>query len=101
MLSSLTGIPALFVRKQAKEYGTKRLAEGAEVDGRTVTIVEDIITTGGAVRDATQALREAGATVHTVVCAIDRGPSPGEALTDVALTTRHVLTRADLDRWHG
>lgn len=101
MLSSLTGAPTLFVRKKAKEYGTKRLAEGAEVDGRTVTLVEDIITTGGAVRDAANALREAGATVHTVVCAIDRGPAPGEALTDLDLTTRYVLTRADLDRSHG
>ncbi|KRE36073.1 orotate phosphoribosyltransferase [Janibacter sp. Soil728] len=100
MLSSLTGTPALFVRKKAKEYGTKRLAEGAEVDGRRVTIVEDIITTGGAVRDATLALREAGATVETVICAIDRGPNPGNALSDVDLTTRYLLTRADLDRAH-
>lgn len=101
MLSNLTDTPALFVRKKAKEYGTKRLAEGADVDGRTVTIVEDIITTGGAVRDATRALRQAGATVHTVICAIDRGSNPGEALTNVDLTTRHLLTRADLDRWHA
>lgn len=100
MLSSLTGKPALFVRKQAKEYGTKRLAEGAEVAGQQVTIVEDIITTGGAVRDATLALREAGATVHIVMCAIDRGTNPGKALEDVDLTTRYLLTRADLDRAH-
>lgn len=65
MLSSLTGTPSLFV---------------------------DIITTGGAVRDTTRALRQAGATVHTVICTIDRGPNPGEALTDVDLTTRHLLT---------
>lgn len=66
-----------------------------------MTIVEDIITTGGAVRDATRALREAGATVHTVICAIDRGPNPGVALSDVDLTTRYLLTRADLDQAHA
>lgn len=100
MLSSLTGLPALFVRKKAKGYGTTRLAEGADVDGRRVTIVEDIITTGGAVREATVALREAGATVHTVVCAIDRGPLPGGALADMDLTTQYLLTRADMDASH-
>src|SRR5690348_2585646 len=62
-LSSLTGIPALFVRKKAKEYGTRRLAEGASVTARRVTLVEDVITTGGAVRDATNALRAEAATV--------------------------------------
>ena len=54
VLSSLTGRPALFVRKQAKEYGTCKLAEGPDVAGRRVTLVEDVITTGGAVRDATR-----------------------------------------------
>ena len=100
MLSSLTGIPALFVRKRAKEYGTGRLAEGAEVSGRRVTLIEDIITTGGAARNATKALRAAGATVTTVVCAIDRSDTPGRALADVELETFYVFTRADLDVAH-
>ena len=60
VLSSRTGLPALFVRKKAKEYGTCKLAEGPDVAGRRITLVEDVITTGGAVRDATKALREAG-----------------------------------------
>ncbi len=54
MVSSLTGRPALFVRKKAKEYGTCKLAEGPDVAGRRMTLVEDVITTGGAVRDATR-----------------------------------------------
>jgi orotate phosphoribosyltransferase len=97
VMSSLTGIPALFVRKKAKEYGTRRLAEGADVEGRRITLLEDIITTGGAVRHATKALRQAGASVTTVVCAIDRSATPGRALADVGLDTRAVFTRADLD----
>lgn len=97
MLSSLTGIPALFVRKEAKQYGTRRLAEGAEVHGRRVTLIEDIVTTGGAVRAAAHALRAAGATVDTVVCAIDRSDTPGEVLSDVELETRAVFTHAALD----
>jgi orotate phosphoribosyltransferase len=97
VLSAQTGLPALFVRKQAKTYGTCKLAEGPDVSGRRVTLVEDVITTGGAVRDATVALREAGATVDTVVCAIDRSPGDDNPLADVALEIRSVLTKAELD----
>jgi orotate phosphoribosyltransferase len=97
VLSSRTGLPALFVRKRAKEYGTCKLAEGPDVAGRRITLVEDVVTTGGAVRDATNALREAGATVEVVVCAIDRSPDGQNPLTDVGLELRPVLTKADLD----
>ena len=97
VLSGRTGLPALFVRKKAKEYGTCKLAEGPDVDGRRITLVEDVITTGGAVRDATRALREAGGVVETVVCAIDRSPEGTNPLEDVGLEVRAVLTKAELD----
>lgn len=87
-LSARTGLPALFVRKKAKEYGTAKLAEGPDVEDRRVTLIEDVITTGGAVRDATRALRERGAVVDTVVCAIDRSPEGENPLADVQLAVR-------------
>ncbi|MFT3873886.1 MAG: orotate phosphoribosyltransferase [Nocardioides sp.] len=96
-LSARTGLPALFVRKTAKEYGTCKLAEGAEVAGRRVTLVEDVITTGGAVRDATRALRGGGAIVEVVLCAIDRSPEGENPLADVGLVVRPVLTKTELD----
>ena len=101
MVSSLTGRPALFVRKSAKEYGTCKLAEGPDVAGRRVTLIEDVITTGGAVRDATRALRAAGAEVEVVVCAIDRSPAGENPLSDVGLEVRPVLTKAELDVARG
>lgn len=97
MVSSMTGRSAVFVRKQAKEYGTCRFAEGPEVQGKRVTLIEDVITTGGAVRAATLALREAGAIVEVVVCAIDRSAESENPLADVGLEVRSVLTKADLD----
>jgi len=97
MVSSLTGRPALFVRKKAKDYGTCKLAEGPDVAGRRVTLIEDVITTGGAVRDATVALRAAGAVVEHVVCAIDRSPADQQPLADLGLEVRPVLTKAQLD----
>ncbi|MDT0202898.1 orotate phosphoribosyltransferase [Nocardioides sp. AE5] len=100
-LSARTGLPALFVRKKAKEYGTCKLAEGPDVAGRRITLVEDVITTGGAVRDATRELRAAGAIVEVVVCAIDRSPADVNPLDDVQLEVRPVLTKAELDAVHG
>lgn len=97
MVSAKTGIPAIFIRKKAKEYGTAKLAEGPDFSGKRVTLIEDVITSGGAVRDAVNELRPAGAIVGTVICAIDRSPEPGESLRDVELEIRSVLTRADLD----
>jgi len=97
MLSGSTGIPALFVRKHAKTYGTGRIAEGADPAGRTVALVEDVITTGGAVASAARALRDLGATVTTVVCAIDRS-RPGESvLAAEGIEVRPVLTKRQLD----
>lgn len=96
-VSQLVGIPVVFVRKKAKEYGTAKLAEGPSYDGRRIVLIEDVITTGGAVRDATNALREGGAIVETVVCAIDRSAGETNPLEDVALEVRAVLTKAELD----
>jgi orotate phosphoribosyltransferase len=96
-LSQLTGLQALFVRKQAKAYGTRKLAEGDDPAGKRVTLVEDVITVGGTVVAAADALRALGATVAAVVCAIDRS-SPGEsALTAAGITALPVLTKAQLD----
>jgi orotate phosphoribosyltransferase len=96
-ISQLLGMPALFVRKEAKTYGTCKLAEGPAYDGRRITLIEDVITTGGAVRDATNALRAGGAIVDTVVCASDRSPEDVNPLADVGLEVRAVLTKAELD----
>ena len=101
VLSARTGLPALFVRKEAKAYGTCKLAEGPDVDGKQVTLVEDVVTTGGAVRDATLALRGYGAAVSDVVCAIDRSPAGENPLADVGLAVHPVLTKAELDAVRG
>jgi orotate phosphoribosyltransferase len=49
-LSIKSEIPCAFVRKKAKEYGTCKLAEGSNVSGKRVCVVEDVITTGGQIR---------------------------------------------------
>jgi orotate phosphoribosyltransferase len=101
VLSQLTGLPALFVRKQAKTYGTCKQAEGDDPAGRTVALIEDVITTGGQVAAAAAVLRDLGATVSTAVCAIDRAPPGTHPLARHRITVVPVLTKADLDAVHN
>ena len=72
-MSLATGIPAAFVRKEAKAYGTCLAVEGGSVAGKRVALIEDVITTGGAVADAVPLVRAAGGEIIGVVCAIWRG----------------------------
>lgn len=97
VLSSITGHHARFVRKKAKTYGTLRIAEGGEVEGRRVCVVEDVVTSAGAVIEATHALREEGAVVDTVVCVIDRESGGREKLEALGLEMRAVFTKHDLE----
>ena len=97
-LSIRTGIPAVFVRKQAKSYGTCRLAEGCEIAGRRLLVVEDVVTSGGQILASCDELRRAGAIVEDVVCVIDRQAGGAEALAGVSLKLWPLLTKEDLDR---
>jgi orotate phosphoribosyltransferase len=92
MMSQLTGLPTRFVRKEAKTYGTCRLAEGGELDGQRLCIVEDVVTSGGAILDAASELRARGAVLGPVVCVIDRESGGVENLAAVDLEL-HALFR--------
>ncbi len=89
-----TGLPVALVRKQAKAYGTCRIAEGAELDGRRVTVIEDVVTSGGQIVLSTKDLRAAGAVVGAAVCVIDREAGGTEALAGIGITLLP-LYRAD------
>jgi orotate phosphoribosyltransferase len=95
-LSLATGLPAAFVRKQAKAYGTARLAEGAVIKGRRVLVIEDVITTGGQVARSTSDLRDRGADLDTVLCVIDRSGGAHVELDALSLQVRSLFTTADL-----
>ncbi|WP_410793365.1 orotate phosphoribosyltransferase [Kribbella sp. C-35] len=95
-LARHTGLPCAFVRKQAKPYGTRRLAEGAETAGRRVTIVEDVVTTGGQIVLSTTELRALGAEITDALCVINRNPDTPAPLTTAGLTLHALLTTEDL-----
>lgn len=93
-LSLETGIPARFVRKEAKTYGTCLLAEGGDIEGQRLLVVEDVVSTGGQVLMSTADLRERGAKVDTVLCVIDRRPPASVAQNG---TTSDVFATEDLE----
>ncbi len=94
-------INAFFVRKQAKEHGTKSLIEGLpggdSLAGKRVVIVEDVTTTGGSAIKAADAVRAEGAEVVGVVTVVDRQEGAGEAFATAGLTLTPILTLADFE----
>ncbi|CAJ0586447.1 unnamed protein product, partial [Mesorhabditis spiculigera] len=64
--------PLIIIRKEAKSYGTKKLIEGRYEKGQTVVIIEDVVTTGGSIKDVVKILREDGLIVQDVFCLLDR-----------------------------
>lgn len=97
-MSAVAGqpIPAVFVRKAAKEHGTQSLveglAEGESLAGRMVLVVEDVTTTGGSALKAISALREAGGVVRDVVTVVDREEGAAAAFAKAGVAM-HALFR--------
>ena len=66
-------VNGLIVRKEAKGHGTQAWIEGLlPSEGTVITVLEDVITTGGSAIKAVEKLRDAGYVVNTVVSIVDR-----------------------------
>ncbi|GAB5466528.1 MAG: orotate phosphoribosyltransferase [Candidatus Kapaibacteriales bacterium] len=91
-----TGKPMVFVRKQAKEYGTAKLAEGGPIKGKRLLIVEDVVTSGGQIIKSVEELRERGAQIFHAVCVIDREQGGREALAKEGIQLLPLFTATDL-----
>lgn len=95
-LSLNTGIPVVFVRKKAKEYGTARLAEGPSISGKRLLVIEDVVTTGGQIVRSIGDLRDRGAAVTHAVCVIDRQQGGRSALEAIDVELDALFLRSDL-----
>ena len=100
-LSAATGIPAVFVRKVAKTYGTARLAEGPSVEGKRVLIVEDVVTSGGQIRLSASDLRDLGAFIVGAICVIDREEGGSEILAEDGIVLSSLFGGAELEAAGG
>jgi orotate phosphoribosyltransferase len=91
-----TGLPFLIVRKAAKDYGTANRLEGVHVEGETVCLIEDVVTSGGAAIDAIQALRDVGLRVSTAICVVDREEGGVDELARHAVRLRPLFLASEL-----
>ena len=91
-----SGLPFLIVRKAAKEYGTSKQIEGPYEDGESVCLVEDVVTSGGALLESIETLRAAGLVVHTAVCVVDREEGGADALARHAVRLRPLFKASEL-----
>ncbi len=96
MLSHYSGIPAAFVRKKAKEYGTALLAEGCDIKGKQVLAVEDVVTSGGQIILSTADLRSLGAKIDSALCVIDREEGGKEKLAEANINLISLLRKRDI-----
>jgi orotate phosphoribosyltransferase len=91
-----SGLPFVIVRKEAKEYGTGNRLEGPFDDGECVCLVEDVVTSGGALLDSVDALRAAGLIVQAAVCVVDREEGGADALARRAVRLRPIFRVGEL-----
>ncbi len=89
-------LPFVIVRKAAKEYGTAQRIEGRYDEGECICLVEDVVTSGGALLDSIEALRAVGLVVHTAVCVVDREEGGADALARQAVRLRPIFRVGEL-----
>ena len=94
--SLASGLPFVIVRDSAKEYGTAKRLEGPFEEGELVCLLEDVVTSGGALAEAVDALREAGLVVRNAICVVDREEGGADALARLGVRLRSLYRAGDL-----
>ncbi|WMX46243.1 phosphoribosyltransferase family protein [Streptomyces roseicoloratus] len=95
-LSAATGLPAVFLRRRPKGYGSRRQIEGAAFTGRRTVLVDDVVRSGGQLLAMARILRIAGAPVSDALCVLERPLGGRTLLAEHNVTLRSLLTEADL-----
>jgi orotate phosphoribosyltransferase len=91
-----SGLPFVIVRDSAKEYGTANRLEGPFEEGEIVCLIEDVVTSGGALAEAVAALREAGLVVRNAICVVDREEGGADELARLGVRLRSLYRAGEL-----
>jgi uridine monophosphate synthetase len=95
-VSLSTGKPLIYPRREAKDYGTKKLIEGAYAAGETVVVLDDLITTGGSKIEALTPLQDSGLKVEDVVVLVDREQGGAAELAWKGIALHAALTLSQI-----
>lgn len=90
-------IPIAFIRKEAKKYGTCNYAEGADLLGKKVVLIEDIVSSGGAVIEALEKFKQDGISVIAILCVIDRNLGGREAVENYDIPFSSLFNQNDFE----
>jgi orotate phosphoribosyltransferase len=96
-VSMETGLPLVLVRKEPKGYGTSKQIEGRFEPGERVTVIEDVVTTGGDSLRSAQVLRDAGVEVIHLVVVLDRGEGGEESIRRAGIPYTPLFRITDLE----
>ena len=96
-VSMESGLPLVLVRKEPKGYGTSKQIEGRFEPGDRVTVIEDVVTTGGDSLRSAQVLRDAGVEVIHLVVVLDRGEGGEENIRAAGIPYSPLFRIADLE----
>jgi orotate phosphoribosyltransferase len=94
--SMASGLPFIIVRGETKGYGTANRIEGPFDVGELVCLVEDVVTSGGALAEAVGALREEGLVVRNALCVVDREEGGADALARLGVRLRPLYRANEL-----
>ena len=89
-------LPFIIVRGETKEYGTANRIEGPYASGDIVCLLEDVVTSGGALAEAVSALRDVGLVVRHAVCVVDREEGGADALARLGVRLRSIFRASEL-----
>ena len=93
-------LPFIIVRGETKEYGTANRIEGPYAPGDLVCLLEDVVTSGGALAEAVSALRDVGLVVRHAVCVVDREEGGADALARLGVRLRSIFRASELLSGH-
>ena len=96
-VSMETGLPLVLVRKEPKGYGTSKQIEGVLKPAERITVIEDVVTTGGDSLRSAQVLRDAGVEVIHLVVVLDRGEGGEENIRRAGIPYSPLFRITDLE----
>jgi orotate phosphoribosyltransferase len=84
--------PSIFIRKEAKDHGTKSLVEGGDINGKKVLLVEDLVSMGSSSLNAVKEIRKAGGIITDCLVIASYGFAEARENFKNANVHLHVLT---------